>query len=83
MGKFKKEIKNFAKRFNIKSKKKGVVAFEYMIILVFMVAVIIVAWNKLSPAIISRTTKVSNTVQNFTVDANGNVADPGEANGEG
>lgn len=55
------------------SKRKGAFAFEYIIVLVLMVTVIIAGWTILGDMVVKKATDVSNTVNNV----NGKWTTPG------
>lgn len=46
------------------TERKGAVAFEYIIILVFMVVVIVAAWNILQPVVLAKVNEIRDAVGN-------------------
>ena len=48
------------------SKRKGAFAFEYIIVLVLMVTIIIGAWNILGEAIMAKVNEVDSTIRGIT-----------------
>lgn len=51
-------------RMALATERKGAVAFEYIIILVFMVVVIVAAWNILQPVILAKVEEIRDAVNN-------------------
>lgn len=52
-------------------KRKGAFAFEYIIVLVLMVAVIMVAWGLLGQVVMDKAKEISDFVAGCGVDPNG------------
>ena len=48
----------------LKSKEKGAFTFEYIIVLVLMVAIIMAAWAILTPVIMQKVNDIANSVSN-------------------
>lgn len=57
---------------NLREKRKGAFAFEYIIVLVLMVSVIIMGWNILGAAVMDKINQIDSTIRGVN---------PGEWNG--